>query len=74
LRHVFAGVPTFELFADRDKTKLILTHEGLGSFIPEKHPELAKENFMQGWTQFMDRTLKEFLEKAATRQRWRLFF
>ena len=56
---------SFELDEQGNKTKLILTHEGLETFIPEKHPELAKQNFMEGWTQFMEKGLKEFLEQAA---------
>jgi len=57
------SVVSFELFAEGNKTKLVLTHEGTETFIPGKHPELAKENFNEGWTQFMDKGLKEFLEK-----------
>jgi uncharacterized protein YndB with AHSA1/START domain len=53
----------FELFPDGNKTKLVLTHEKIETFIPEKYPELAKKNFTEGWTQFMDKGLKEFLEK-----------
>ncbi len=57
------SVVSFELFAQGDKTKLVLTHEGIETFMPGKYPELAKENFMKGWIQFMDKGLKEFLEK-----------
>jgi uncharacterized protein YndB with AHSA1/START domain len=53
---------SFELFAQENKTKLVLTHEGIETFMSEKHPELAKHNFIQGWTRFMDKGLKEFLE------------
>jgi len=53
---------SFELFAHGNKTKLILTHESIETFIPEKHPELAKHNFMEGWTQFLDKELSRFLE------------
>jgi uncharacterized protein YndB with AHSA1/START domain len=56
---------SFELFPQGDKTKLVLTHEDIETFIPEKYPELAKENFMEGWTRFMDEGLKEFLEKNS---------
>jgi len=64
----FGGYPgnsllSFELFPQGNKTRLVLTHDGLETFIPEKHPGLAKENFIEGWTQFMDKGLKEFLEK-----------
>jgi len=53
---------SFELFAEGNKTKLVLTHEGIETFNPERYPELAKQNFVAGWTQFMDKELKEFLE------------
>jgi uncharacterized protein YndB with AHSA1/START domain len=54
---------SFELFPQGDKTKLVLTHEKIETFDPEKYPELAPKNFREGWTQFMDKALKEFLEK-----------
>jgi PhnB protein len=54
---------SFELFTQGNKTRLVLTHEGIETFSPEKYPELAKKNFVEGWTQFMDKELKEFLEK-----------
>jgi len=53
---------SFELFSEGNKTRLILTHEGIETFKPEKYPELGKNNFMEGWTAFMDKELKEFLE------------
>ncbi|MET6998072.1 SRPBCC family protein [Chitinophaga defluvii] len=55
---------TFELFPDGDKTKLKLTHAGLDTF-PTSNPDLVKGNFVQGWTQILDTSLKPFLEKAA---------
>lgn len=55
---------SFELFPEDDKTRLLLTHEKLDTFIPGKHPELSKKNFMSGWKYFMDTGLKEFLEKG----------
>jgi uncharacterized protein YndB with AHSA1/START domain len=58
---------SFEIFPQGDKTKLKLTHEGIETFIPEKYPELAKQNFIEGWTQFMDKGLKEFLEKTTVK-------
>ena len=57
------SIVNFELFAQGNKTRLVLTHEGLESFKPEKYPELAKKNFMEGWTQFMDEELKKFLDE-----------
>lgn len=56
---------TIELFADRDKTGLKLTHEGLEAFLPEKNPDFARGNFVKGWTQIIGSSLKEFVEKAA---------
>ena len=53
---------TFELFAEGDKTKLKLTHEGLETF-PISNPHFAVENFAKGWTQIIGKSLKEFLEK-----------
>jgi uncharacterized protein YndB with AHSA1/START domain len=54
---------TFELFSEGNQTKLVLTHEKIETFDPAKHPELAPKNFLEGWTEFMDKELKEFLEK-----------
>ncbi|MEP7255968.1 MAG: SRPBCC domain-containing protein [Ferruginibacter sp.] len=53
---------TFELFANGDKTKLKLTHAGLETF-PMSNPDFAKENFAEGWTAIIGKSLKEFLEK-----------
>jgi uncharacterized protein YndB with AHSA1/START domain len=53
---------TFELFAQGNKTRLRLTHEGLETF-PKSNPDLAKENFFQGWTSIIGTSLKEFLTK-----------
>ena len=54
---------TFELFAEGNKTRLVLTHEGLETF-PETNKDFAKENFAAGWTDIIGRSLKEFVEKA----------
>ncbi len=55
---------TFELFAEGDKTRLKLTHEGLETF-PISNPDFAKENFVEGWTYLIGTSLKEFAEKAT---------
>ena len=55
---------TFELFAEGDKTRLKLTHEGLETF-PADKPDFAKENFVAGWTQIIGTNLKEFVEGIA---------
>lgn len=57
---------TFELFAEGDKTRLKLTHEGLESF--PKTAMFARENFNEGWNCIIGSTLKEFVEtKKKTR-------
>ncbi len=62
---------TFELFPEENppdgrtgKTRLKLTHAGLESFPVDTVPEFKKENFTEGWTDIIGRSLKEFLEKA----------
>ena len=49
-----------ELFADGDRTRLKLTHEGLETF--PKLPSFARDNFMAGWTEIIGSSLKKFLE------------
>lgn len=58
---------TFELFPEGEKTRLRLTHAGLETFDPRNNPDLARKNFLQGWTQ-LGTELQQFLEKtnAAT--------
>jgi uncharacterized protein YndB with AHSA1/START domain len=53
---------TWELFAEGDKTRLKLTHEGLETF-PANNADFAKSNFAQGWTDIVGTSLKGFLEK-----------
>jgi uncharacterized protein YndB with AHSA1/START domain len=53
---------TWELFEEGNKTRLKLTHEGIETLGPG-NPDFAKENFAQGWTDFIDKALKDFLEK-----------
>ena len=55
---------TFELFAEGDKTKLRLTHEGLETFPAIK--DFAKENFAKGWTSLIGTSLGNFLEKQLS--------
>lgn len=52
---------TFELFDEGGKTKVKLTHEGLETF--PAVPAFAKENFVQGWTQIIGTSLKEYVEQ-----------
>ena len=63
--HEGDSLVTFELFADGDiKTRLILTHEGLETF--PKTPSFARKSFMEGWTQIIGSSLKEFVETKET--------
>ena len=57
------SILTFELFAEGDKTRLRLTHEGLETF-PDK-PDFAKANFVMGWTSIIGTSLKNYFEKDA---------
>jgi uncharacterized protein YndB with AHSA1/START domain len=58
--HEGDSLVTFELFADGNKTRLKLTHEGLETF--PKTSSFARKNFMEGWTQIIGSSLKEFVE------------
>lgn len=53
---------TFSLTPMGEKTKLVLTHEGLESF-PENNPDFAKKNFVTGWNEIIGKLLPEYLEK-----------
>jgi len=61
--HEGDSLVTFELFADGNKTRLKLTHEGLDTF--PKTPAYARENFEKGWTQIIGSELKQFVEKGG---------
>jgi uncharacterized protein YndB with AHSA1/START domain len=62
--HEGDSLVTFELFADGNKTRLKLTHEGLETF--PKTPSFARKSFMEGWTQIIGSSLKEFVESDDT--------
>jgi uncharacterized protein YndB with AHSA1/START domain len=53
---------TFELSPEGAKTRLTLTHEGIGSF--PKTPAYARKNFEAGWTAIIGSELKQFVEKT----------
>ena len=55
---------TFELFPLGDKTKLKLTHAGVESFQSDVNLEFKRENFNAGWTELIERSIKEFVERA----------
>jgi len=53
---------TFELFAGGvNQTRLKLTHTGLETF--PNTSDFAKQNFVEGWTYIIGKSLKEYLEK-----------
>ena len=58
--HEGNSLVTIELFADGNKTRLKLMHEGLETF--PKTPSFARKSFMEGWTQIIGSSLKEFVE------------
>jgi uncharacterized protein YndB with AHSA1/START domain len=62
--HAGNSLVTFELFADGDKTRLKLTHEGLETF--PKTPSFARESFVAGWTKIIGSSLKDFVEKQQS--------
>ena len=53
---------SFELFAEGEKTRLKLTHEGLETF-PASNTDFAATNFVAGWTSIVGTSLKDYLEK-----------
>jgi len=53
---------SWELFEEGDKTRVKLTHTGLETF-PADNPDLARNNCERGWTQIIETSLKEYLEK-----------
>ena len=61
--HEGNSLVTIELFGDGGKTRLKLTHEGLETF--PKTPAFARKNFVQGWTQIIGSSLKDFLETTS---------
>ncbi|PYI77961.1 MAG: SRPBCC domain-containing protein [Verrucomicrobia bacterium] len=57
---------TFELFAEGDKTRLKLTHEGIETF--PKTPAYARKNFEAGWTTLIGTELKQFVENIQQKE------
>ncbi len=54
---------TFELFEEGNQTRLKLTHKNLESFGTD-NPDLARENFEEGWDAIIGKSIKEYLEKT----------
>lgn len=59
---------TWELFPEGNKTRVKLTHAGLETF-PANNPDLAKENFVKGWTDILGESLQKFLESPVNTMR-----
>ena len=55
---------SFELFDQKEATKLKLTVQILESF-PQDIPEFTRESCIAGWSFFLKERLKEFLEKTT---------
>jgi uncharacterized protein YndB with AHSA1/START domain len=55
---------SFEFFAEGNKTKLKLTHEGLET-LPASNSDFAKENFAKRWSEIIGTSLPAFLEKNS---------
>ncbi|MFW9931009.1 MAG: dihydrofolate reductase family protein [Candidatus Thorarchaeota archaeon] len=51
----------FELFSEGEKTRVKLTHKGIDSF-PKDIADFASENFEEGWTITLGKSLKEYVE------------
>ena len=54
---------TFELFPEKNKTRLRLTHEGLETF-PANNIDFSRENFEAGWNDIIGKSLAGYLEKS----------
>ncbi len=54
---------TFELSAEGEKTKLLLTHSGIETFAVTASNAFARENFAEGWNYITGTSLKQFVEK-----------
>ena len=56
-------IVSFELFPEAaDKTKIRLTHSGVENF-PKDNPDFAKQNFIQGWNDIVNTSLRAFVEE-----------
>ncbi len=60
----YAGISfvTIELTREGTKTRVRLTHTGIGSF-PQEITDFAIHNFEEGWNAIINESLKGFLEK-----------
>lgn len=52
---------TFQLYPEGNKTRLLLTHRGLGSFPDET--DFRRDSFLGGWTEIITVLLDKYLQK-----------
>ncbi len=52
---------TFELFKEKNQTRVRLTHKGLESF-PADDPNMHRSSFLAGWTHIVGTSLKVYVE------------
>ncbi len=55
---------SFELFSEGKKTRVRVTHTGLGTF-PQEGGDFARENFLQGWTSILGEGLRKYVGGEA---------
>lgn len=56
---------TFELFPEKEKTRLRLTNEGIESFSAVE--DLVRKNFEEGWASIVNQSLRKYLEEKVKR-------
>ena len=56
------GIVVFELFENKNQTKLRVTSYNMDSF-PKDIPEFKRESCTAGWNYFIKQNLKDFLDK-----------
>ena len=56
---------SFDLIPAGEGTLVKLTHSGVDNF-DSSNPDLARKNFVAGWTEIIGSNLKAFVEKLAT--------
>ncbi len=52
---------TWIIEASKENTKVTLIHEGIESFV-DGGVDFARENYVVGWNEILEKTLKDFLE------------
>ena len=61
----FSGVSlaTVELFPERARTRLRVTHEGIDSH-PQDNPDFSRGSFLGGWNKLINERLNDHLQRA----------